>query len=49
MGFNSSEPKHVPALLADKTSGMAVTQAIAFALLHRERTGEGQSIEVPVF
>ena len=49
MGFNSGEPKHVPALLADKTSGMAVTQAIAFALLHRERTGEGQSVEVPMF
>ncbi|MEE2931980.1 MAG: CoA transferase [Pseudomonadota bacterium] len=49
MGFNTSEPKHVPALLADKTTGMAATQAISFALLHRERTGEGQSIEVPMF
>ena len=49
MGLNSGEPQHVPALFADKTSGMAATQAIALALLHRERTGEGQSVEVPMF
>ena len=49
VGYITGEPRHVPALFADKTSGMAVTQAIAFALLHRERTGEGQEIEVPMF
>jgi crotonobetainyl-CoA:carnitine CoA-transferase CaiB-like acyl-CoA transferase len=49
IGFITGEPRHVPALFADKTSGMAVTQAIAFALLHRERSGEGQEIEVPMF
>ncbi|HAT36763.1 MAG TPA: CoA transferase, partial [Rhodospirillaceae bacterium] len=49
LGFITHEPRHVPALFADKTSGMAVTQAVAFALLHRERTGEGQEIDVPMF
>ena len=49
MGLKSREPQHAPALLADKTVAMAATQAIAFALLHRERTGEGQSIEIPMF
>jgi crotonobetainyl-CoA:carnitine CoA-transferase CaiB-like acyl-CoA transferase len=49
LGYVTGEPRHVPALIADKTSGMAVTQAITLALLHRERTGEGQAVEVPMF
>jgi crotonobetainyl-CoA:carnitine CoA-transferase CaiB-like acyl-CoA transferase len=36
-------------VIADKITGMAVTQAIITALFHRERSGEGQALEVPMF
>jgi CoA:oxalate CoA-transferase len=43
------EPDHPPAQLAlamgDSYTGIAAAMAIGFALLHRERTGEGQYIE----
>ena len=44
----AGEPRYVPTIMADKTSGMAVVQAVLAALLHRERTGEGQAVEVPM-
>jgi formyl-CoA transferase len=41
-------PDYVPSLIADKTAGMAVANAVMAALVSRGRTGKGQYIEVPM-
>lgn len=41
-------PALIPTIFADKICGLVMAQAITAALLHRERTGEGQHIEVPM-
>ena len=41
-------PRLLPTLVADKVSGLFMSQAITAALLHRARTGEGQFVEVPM-
>ncbi len=42
-------PRILPTLVADKVSGLFFSQAVTAALFHRERTGEGQFVEVPMF
>jgi len=42
------QPALIPTILADKVCGLAIAQAVSVALFHRERTGEGQHIEVPM-
>jgi crotonobetainyl-CoA:carnitine CoA-transferase CaiB-like acyl-CoA transferase len=42
-------PRYLPVLLADRASGQAAVNTVLAALLHRERTGRGQSIEVAMF
>jgi crotonobetainyl-CoA:carnitine CoA-transferase CaiB-like acyl-CoA transferase len=43
------EPRYLPTIVADKTTAITVVYAVMAALFHRERRGEGQEIEVPMF
>lgn len=43
------EPRYLPTIVCDKTTAMAVVQGVVAALFHRERTGQGQEIEVPMY
>ena len=45
----TGEPRFVPMVMTDHTTGLIAAQAIGFALFRRERTGHGESIEVPMF
>ncbi len=42
------EPLFAPTLMADKVSGLTIAYAVMAALFHRERTGEGQQLEIPM-
>lgn len=42
------EPRYSPSVLADKVCGMAIVNALLSALLYRDRTGEGQWVDVPM-
>lgn len=42
-------PRLLPSLIADKVSGHFMAQAVLAGLFHRQRTGEGQFVEVPMF
>ncbi|MBL6455221.1 CoA transferase [Belnapia sp. T6] len=42
-------PRYAPLAMADRITGLAAMGAINAALLHRERSGEGQQVEVPMF
>ena len=41
-------PRLLPSLIADKVSGLFMAQAVTAALFHRQKTGEGQFVEVPM-
>lgn len=45
----TGEPRYFPMVIADRTVGLIAVNMILMCLLHRERTGEGQSIEIPMF
>ncbi len=45
---DGSEPAYAPSLVADKTVGLFAAYATLAALLHRERSGKGQFVSVPM-
>ncbi len=48
MALTTGEPRYVPASIADKVASTHLVYAMTMALLHRERTGEGQQVDVPM-
>jgi crotonobetainyl-CoA:carnitine CoA-transferase CaiB-like acyl-CoA transferase len=42
-------PRYAPVNICDRTVGLYLVIAVQAALLHRIKTGEGQTIEVPMF
>jgi crotonobetainyl-CoA:carnitine CoA-transferase CaiB-like acyl-CoA transferase len=44
----TGEPRFVPMVMSDHTSGLIAAQAIGFALFRREKTGKGEAIDVPM-
>jgi formyl-CoA transferase len=44
----TGEPRYLPTVIADKFCGHILASSIGMALVHRERTGEGQEVQVPM-
>ena len=44
-----AKPDYSPTILADKLGGVTTAYAVMAALFHRERTGQAQHVEVPMF
>jgi len=47
--MSGREAQYVPALVVDRTVGIAAAAAVLAALVERGRTGRGQALEVPMF
>ena len=45
----SGPPAYVATAIADRVVGMALSTAVSMALYHREKTGRGQAVQVPMF
>ena len=43
------EPRYAPMIVADRSVGQQVASAVSAALYHREKTGKGQRVDVPMW
>jgi crotonobetainyl-CoA:carnitine CoA-transferase CaiB-like acyl-CoA transferase len=41
-------PTYMPTILGDKVSGLTIVYSVLAALVHKQRTGDGQRVEVPM-
>ena len=46
---SGGEPRYVPCAIVDRTVALVAVNAVTIALFHRERTGQGQAVDVPMF
>ena len=46
---NGAEPRYVPCAIVDRAVALAAVNAVTTALFHRERSGQGQAVDVPMF
>jgi crotonobetainyl-CoA:carnitine CoA-transferase CaiB-like acyl-CoA transferase len=46
---SSETPRYAPIIVADRSVGQQVASAVSAALYHREKTGKGQRVDVPMF
>ena len=47
-GGPGGEPRYVPMAVCDKVCGYALASAVSMALFHREHSGKGQEVHVPM-
>jgi crotonobetainyl-CoA:carnitine CoA-transferase CaiB-like acyl-CoA transferase len=45
----AAEPRYAPMIVADRSVGQQVASAVSAALYHREKTGQGQRVDVPMW
>jgi crotonobetainyl-CoA:carnitine CoA-transferase CaiB-like acyl-CoA transferase len=45
----AAEPRYAPMIVADRSVGQQVASAVSAALYHREKTGRGQRVDIPMW